>query len=260
MNKRHIIFYIQKIAVYLFFLSLVCYLPDFSTKQLLIFMNIVLIYFMYRWTINKLLKKNIFKELEYGSPQDEMTFNDVLVKEIFSIKYKLNEMLIDKDDWHKKSKNFGTEIKRKSFLRRDYIYSEYSSIVNRTFYTTSNGDHGSIIIFKQKSENLGISFDPIDRCMNEEILIQLHSAGPKSYKNIKKLNIGDELVADIYDPELGYCSKPLITVVSIDKDNDSSYSQDVTVEISSHYQSEKSIKVERTINLPIEFDDLDHFS
>lgn len=148
---------------------------------------------MYRYAIKYLIKTNIFKKLKDEPLTSKMiTFNDALVKEIFSIKFKLDQLLIDKDEWHKKSKDLAIERDRKSFLIKYYAYSDYNSIVERAVYKTSNGDHGSIIIFKQKStdKEYGRHFDVFDHLnkkrryegyIGEEILIQLHSAGPKSY-------------------------------------------------------------------------------
>ena len=211
----------------------------------------------------------MYKKEEYAGPCDEITFNDVLVKEIFSIKSKLNEILIDKDDWYKESE-FKDKIDKKAFLKRYYAYSDYDNIVYEGFYKTPHGKDGAIIIFKQKNPEkdfrfrFRFNFDPlnslIDKCIGKEILIQLHSAGPKSYTSINQLKVEDELIADVYDPELGYCKNPGVKVISIDNKSGSYRTQEVMVEISSDYFSDTSKKVQRMINLPIRFDSEDRFS
>lgn len=262
----HTFLRIQKAVILFVFLGLVYVIPALSTRQLLICITLGLTFFLYKYTIKQWMQHILYKKT--GS--DKITFNDALANEIFSIKHKVNELLIDKNERQKKIHDPIIQKDRKLFLEREYFYKDYARIVHQAFYRTANGEDGSIIIFKQKSKlksevRLLEYFSPlrmselIGHHFGEEMLIQLHSSGPKKYKTIRKLNIGDKLVAEIYDPELGYCKSPLIKVVSIDKSHESYNNQDVIVEISSDSWSKNSKIVERTINLPIQFKE-DRFS
>ncbi len=146
----HVFLRIQKATIYLFFFGLAYVVPELSTRQLLRVISLGLIFFLYKYTIKKWVQYIGYKKA--GS--DKITFNGALASEIFLIKHKLNELLINKDLEQKKANTSVNQIEkdRKSFHEREYFYKDYNRVVHQAFYKTPDGEDGSIIIFMQKSE------------------------------------------------------------------------------------------------------------
>lgn len=241
LNKT--ISFIKKLIIYIMVVGLIFlfsnYLDSLTTKEILIGFIVVVVCYLLNDKRGKVKEESFFK----NSSLDKNKFNDAIAREILSIKFRLDELLDDKNACFKKSKHTGSEYCRKEFTQLWRAYRGYEDIVSFKCYDTPDGKEGAMIILLQKyyaglgheGKDVYYYFDPLGEIeeFNEEKLIQLHSYGPKEYKHIEKLKEGDIIKAYIYDPEEFGLLKPHeseIKVISIEEDKYDS-DRNITLEI-----------------------------